>query len=107
MLANACDREQPLDLLGATRERELLAVLARALMCCQDHAQTRGIDELEILEVEHHNSARLDLGVLDLLLQKRRAEQIKFAMEREHNPVGLTPDIYSKMLAGGRHYRQS
>jgi hypothetical protein len=107
MLADAGDREQALDLLGAAREREPLSVLARPLMRGENHAQARRVDELEVLEVEHHDPTSLRFGALDLLLQERGAKQIKFAVKREHDPVGLTSDIYSKMLAGARHNWES
>ena len=50
---HAGDAQQALNLLRAARHGELLSGFTCALVCAEQHAQTRRIDELELLEVQH------------------------------------------------------
>jgi hypothetical protein len=69
----------------------------------QDHTQARGVDELQILKVQHDYRGCPRLDLLDLALQQGSPKQVEFAVKSEHHPVGLSAHIDSKMLAGGRH----
>lgn len=69
----------------------------------EDHTQTCRVDELKVLEIEHHDRWRLRLDLLHVLLQHGRSEQVKFAVELEHDSVGLAAHIDSKMFPVDPH----
>ena len=102
--AHAGDAEQPLDLRRARGERQPPATLHRALVCGEEDPQTGGVDELDVVEIEDEDISRVDRVALDLALQPWRGGQIELAMERQHDPVRLLPDLDSELLPQDHKY---
>jgi hypothetical protein len=93
----AGDAEQPLNLRRAGGEGQPLATLHRALVRGEDDPQAGGVDEMDVVEVEHNTLGSIDRVAFDRPLQPWRAEEIQFAMKRQHGPVLPLPDINGEL----------
>lgn len=63
----------------------------------EDDPQSCRVDELETLEIEYDQCRVAGFGILDLALQERRAGEIKFSVESQHDPILLGADIDLKV----------
>lgn len=95
---DASDAEQPLDLRRARGERKPLAPLHGALVSGKDDSQACGVDELDLVEVEHDDLGGTDRVAFQLARKAWSAEQVEFATERKHDPVVLLPDLDGELL---------
>ena len=69
----------------------------------EDHAQAGRVDELQACRSSTTIPRSSVRRSVDLFLQLRRAQQVQFAVQPEHDAVQLAADIDSKMLLGDRH----
>ena len=91
--------QQPLDLLGARRDGELLTALASS--CSRAPRMMRSPVESRNCRPCRSSTTILVAarsGVLDRALQQRRVGHVEFAVEREHDAVGLPCHIDPKLL---------
>ncbi len=96
--AHARDAEKPLNLRGAGGDHEPLATLHLARMSSEDGTQTGGVDELDVIEVEHKDGGRVNRIAFELVLQSGSGEQVEFPMKRQHGPVTLMPHLDLELL---------
>ena len=69
-------------------------------MSRQEHSQTCGIDELELLEVKNHHRSLSHSGAFDLALQQWRICQVKFSRKAQDEPVLFDTEINLQLILG-------
>ncbi len=98
MSTHAGDAEQSPHLGRAGGQRQSPATLHGALVRGEEDSQTGGVDELDVVEVEHNDRGGIDRVAFNLALQPWRADQVEFAMERQNDPVPLLSDLDGELL---------
>ena len=97
-VGNAREAQQPLNLGRAGGEGQSLATLHCALVRGEDDPQAGGVDEMNVVEVEHNDLSGIERVAFDRALQPWCADQIQFATERQHGPVPLLSDLDGELF---------
>jgi hypothetical protein len=88
--------KQALDLLGALGYRELLPAIPAALERREHAAQPGGVDELELLEIEHDHL--LAVRGLHGLLEQLDGGHIQFTVKRQDHAISFAPHPDLKLV---------
>jgi len=96
MLGYPGHAEQTLDLLGALSHGELLPAIPAALERREHATQPCGVDELELIEIEHHHL--LTVRAVHGLLKQLDSSHVQFTLERQDHAIGFAPHSDLKLV---------